>query len=681
MKRYKRTLWIMLGVIAGLIVGGGIWTLAIFDPRVPDPSDKWSTPFSLDQGIKLLETLDSSGPPAFDPKPGDIYFYTSRGPGYGGLLSGVTKPGVAVFNANDPAKDPNAYQSVAWQEYSLPGVEEYFEVHALGVSPDVEWVYIPTARGGAFTGKPDNGRLLVVDARTLKLHQVLQTRGRPHHVKAFHDATGKPLVLAYDFNWMTAASAGAPLRGGSGLYVLDPKNNNRIVGGIDGRGLQGMPYVNFPSPDGKEIWVGIIPPVPRTIGHDLEGWVGVIDTDSYELRQAIGVGKYPVWTSFSADGKFAWVNCAVDNKVYKIDRKTYEVVAKGSAGGGGSYGTTLTWDEKRLWLINKGEGSHNRGTSVSVIDPNIMRPLAEIPTDCIRGDHITLHPDPDRKELWLSCNSSFEVVVVDYEKMKVKTRMPIPGGGSTHSGAFVRFFQNEKGEVVGEMVSDQAGLHGSAMALKKQMLRVALGEELIELKMNKTSFAAGDPLVVDIEMKPSAVTEPDLVALLPQAKVFLQLKELKKGGATTDINVAIPLTKGTVNVIGPNSLLGNVFIPSGMDGAFALVAGITVPGVTEGVPTEVFVIGRNEVSFTVTSGAAVGNVARGELIFKTAGGVGCIACHGPEGRGGTGIAPPNIGASAEKIRDRLATVPAMSFLSLTEQEILDVAAYLQSLPR
>ncbi len=77
-------------------------------------------------------------------------------------------------------------------------------------------------------------------------------------------------------------------------------------------------------------------------------------------------------------------------------------------------------------------------------------------------------------------------------------------------------------------------------------------------------------------------------------------------------------------------------------------------------------------------------LAKGKLVFdKTAGGTGCAYCHGLDGKGagtaGVG-APPNRGASEEKLRNALAGgVPLMTYIKLTEDEITAVVTYLKYL--
>lgn len=76
--------------------------------------------------------------------------------------------------------------------------------------------------------------------------------------------------------------------------------------------------------------------------------------------------------------------------------------------------------------------------------------------------------------------------------------------------------------------------------------------------------------------------------------------------------------------------------------------------------------------------AADAVLARGKEIFeKTAGGVGCAACHGMDGKGSSCIgAPANRGADEATVRKALATVQMMSIVKLTDDEIKAVVAYL-----
>jgi mono/diheme cytochrome c family protein len=73
----------------------------------------------------------------------------------------------------------------------------------------------------------------------------------------------------------------------------------------------------------------------------------------------------------------------------------------------------------------------------------------------------------------------------------------------------------------------------------------------------------------------------------------------------------------------------------------------------------------------------------GRTIFeKTAGGVGCAACHGIDARGGVQFKAPDIrGADEMRVRAALAGVSVMSRIMLNDAEIAAVVAHLQALNR
>lgn len=72
-----------------------------------------------------------------------------------------------------------------------------------------------------------------------------------------------------------------------------------------------------------------------------------------------------------------------------------------------------------------------------------------------------------------------------------------------------------------------------------------------------------------------------------------------------------------------------------------------------------------------------GLITEGRTIFeKTAGGVGCAACHGHFAMGDLKIGPNIRGASPERIQGGLAARDAMAFIRLTDEELTAVAAFL-----
>lgn len=461
-----KNLRIALIVTLLIAIAGGVTVWNATQPviEVQAQNDGWETDFSKNLGVTLLAEFDSSGPPAWDPGAHPLVFFTTEGPGYSGLMSGLTEPGVAIIDA--VTKEP-----VASASFELEGVEAYFEPHGLGVSPDGRWIYLPTGTNPGF-GAVGGGRLLIIDALTLKLNKVLAVPTNPHHAKAFTDAAGNSRVLAYTFRE-------------GGFYVLDHKDDNRVVGGVENGQLQGRGYLAFVSPDGKWMFISTRPPrgVPG------EGFIAVVDTSNWEVVTRLDAfDSDPIWVAFTADSQTAYITGGHSSVLVRINMEgdnpnVWTVDGGTSAAAIGPYGAHLNWDEDEIWTVSKGEGAHNRGISLGLVNPTIMRPppirawtpgsVGEFFTGCMRGDHGTLHPDPDLEELWVTCNGSFEIVVWDMFAREVIDRIPMPNGGSTHSGAFVQYEAGPMGEFFGEVVSDQNGLQGSALELKKELLGIA----------------------------------------------------------------------------------------------------------------------------------------------------------------------------------------------------------------
>lgn len=425
-------------------------------------SDKWTTPMAKKLGVQLEKTFDSSGPDAWNPKEHPLVFITSEGPGYGGLLSGVKLPGFVIIDANTKkVVTSQSYDVLSW------GWKSVFEPHGLGVSMDGKWIYLPTGEGSFATH--DHGRLLIINARTLKVDKVLKLQSNAHHAKAFRRSDGKQLVLIESFG------------GKQPTFILDPADDNKVFGGWTKEEMEGKPsYLNFVSPDGREIFAGVggeFTP-PATVG-GRQSAIARIDTMTWKRKgNLIPIPDGDViWTAFTADGKYAYIDGADGSNVFKYDRAQDKVVAYAHAGVQGPYGIHFGWDDRYLYTIGKGEASHNRGKVVGLVDTALMGkpggalPMDEFTTNCVRGDHATLHPDPDANELWITCNASFEVAVFDLDQKKVTARIPTPHGGSTHSGAFVKYSGWN-----GEVVSDQNGLHGPALAAKRHLLGLDGGQ-------------------------------------------------------------------------------------------------------------------------------------------------------------------------------------------------------------
>jgi hypothetical protein len=415
----------------------------------------WATEYSEKVGVTLEYQFDSSGPDAWDSEAHPLVFITSEGPGYGGLLSGVTLPGFAIIDADTREVVTSAnYDVLSW------GWKNVFEPHGLGVSPDGQWIYLPTGEGSFTTMGEHAGRFLVINARTLKLDKVIRLQGQAHHSKAYRTPAGEQRVMLYGWS--------------QPLFVLDPDDDNRVVGSISHQEQGSEAYMYFASPDGNQI-IGTGRYRDFDMRRELaDNPIWIIDPETWTVKEWLRVpDSAPVWVSYTSDSKTAYISGARGSIVMRVNLETMHFEIEQRSGVDGPYGVHFGWDDRILYTIGKGEESHNRGKMLGIVDTATFdipgsRALNQYYTGCIRGDHGTLHPDPDANELWISCNASFEVVIFDLDLKDVTARIPLPNGGSTHSGAFVAYADGWNS--AGEVLSDHNGLHGEALEIKRKLV-------------------------------------------------------------------------------------------------------------------------------------------------------------------------------------------------------------------
>jgi DNA-binding beta-propeller fold protein YncE len=437
-----------LVIVAAACVAAVAWGLSSRESgSVLAQQDTWATAEARRLGVRLIEARDASGSPAYPVAPGDILFITNSGTGY---ASKNPKNSVVIINAT--TKKPIAMSDLD------PMYSARLGSHGIGVSLDGRYTYLPsmTSIGAAEGSTPEY--MVILDTRTLKIHQVLATGGTPHHAKAFRNAAGRELMFIEHFNWNTPNSAG------KGFYVLDPKDNNKVLGGMLTGDLHGNPYSCFSTPDGRFVYCSVPPPNRQELGRFVDGWLAKIDTATWKTVQSVAMHKYPLWTVFSNDGKWAWVTNSEDDKVLKVqrgadDKERDKVVAEVPTGGG-PYGMRMSIDDKEVWVANKGEGGP-AGKTITIIDAENNAVKATVDTGCLRNDHIIM--SPDGSEMWATCNESHDIVVVDAKTHAIKARVPMPNGGDSHGGIFVAYSRSGN-DVAAEVVSDQNGLHGTALA-------------------------------------------------------------------------------------------------------------------------------------------------------------------------------------------------------------------------
>lgn len=426
-----------------------------FTPATAQDSDVWGTSWSRSFGVELESTSRSSGASAWNPEDHPSVFIATDGLGFRGLMGGTSiqskQPGIVIIDADTHEIVTSVHYNVlSW------GWEDAYEPHGLGASPDGAWIYLPTGERRA--DRTIIGRLLIINAKTLKVDKVLSMPGKPHLIKAFDDASGNARILIEGFNSDKLPS-----------FVLDPNDDNRVVGGWNHDQIGDIrSSVNFVDFDGGSVLV--VGRAPRSSENAGTYAVG-IDTETWQPAFRIRLPDItPLWVTFSADNKYAYMNDSRGNAVVQYDRATNEIVALAPSGIEKPYGAHFDWQDRYLFSVGEDPTSQTRGRAIGVIDTRLLGASsdagqASYPVVCNRANHATLHPNPDVNELWITCDATGEILVFDMAARSVTARIALPDGGSIHPGSFVNYLGWD-----GEVVSDLNGLRGSALLLKRQRL-------------------------------------------------------------------------------------------------------------------------------------------------------------------------------------------------------------------
>lgn len=386
-------------------------------------------------GVIVSDMIPAKGKPILNPKSGDLWFFSNTSTTWGATN---TKNAVWVIDA----KTKKTVAEVA------PFDGEGASSHGIAVSGDGRYIYLP------MLGKDNH--VNVMDGRTLEVVQTITTLGRPHHWKLWEDPNSKKaLIIGEDFNWSFS---------GSGIYAFDPSQNNALVGGMSNGDFQGNPYVTTPSPDGSFIVVSVPAPIPA-FRDKMDGWVAKINPKTWKV---IGMTpmKDPLWAEVSLDNKYAYVTSGGDAKIYKIDLSTMKIEHEVQTGPG-PWGARLSYDGTKIYTADKGEGPgyNQQGHTSTIIDVETMG-VVKVVNIGKTTDHAIL--SPDGKEVWYTSNAERSIYVLDTATDEIKEVIKDPADGDTHGGVFVQYKDDGKGGVIGEVVADFSGLHGSALAAQRK---------------------------------------------------------------------------------------------------------------------------------------------------------------------------------------------------------------------
>lgn len=371
-------------------------------------------------------------PTSYAPKPGDLLFYTNGSVSYN---SQAKHPWVVIIDAKTK-------KIVAANE--IPEMDS--SPHGIGVAEDGTKLYIPAGIAASIPGfgsvpggavKFGNG-VTVVDAKTLKTLKNIPTLDAPHHIQVLDDRT--MMVDEWGVKQVMAT-----------VDVASDKITHEIAADAFGKGAR--PYIGFASPDGQYIYETVRPAVDAGT---TEAWIARIKLSDWSTEKVVDIGGGLVWTTFSRDGRWAYVTVPDEDMLAKVDLQAKKVVAR-AATGRGPYGVTLSPDEKTAYVVSKGEGGRGqRGGTYVMIDVESMRTLKEVPS-CLafvcQADHAVI--SPDGAEYWIDNNMGY-LDVFDAKSGDLKAEVTMPLLADPHGGTFVQYDQAGKGHVV----MDLGGPHG-----------------------------------------------------------------------------------------------------------------------------------------------------------------------------------------------------------------------------
>jgi hypothetical protein len=416
----------------------------------------WANAESERGGLYLVADFDSEGPDAWDPAEHPLVYITSESnfnPNPNKTIEGA----FAGFHLID------AYTKEVFADHigvTSPKASDFRSgPHGTVISPDGKWAYYGWSEVDDSETKM-TGYLAIVNVRTLKIEKLLrqesrfrgaQRSQRLHHVQACETADGRQRVLAM---WGFGADGGPH-------YVLNPDDDNRVERSItyDDVQVMGHPFIT-PDPTCTYTYVSIGSPEIRSSEYMAAAGVAKLNMDDGSLVNIMGTGNHPIGITHSADGLFTYVVDGHGSEVYKIDNEKNEVIGRTSAGVAGPYGIAMNWDESMIFTVGKGEGTHNRGAVLGVIDGKLFsafRGLEQMPIwlggSASSVDHAILHPDPEVNELWVSNMNGWDTIVLDLETLSPTDHILTPNGGDTHSGGFVRY----EPDWTGQLMADQGG--------------------------------------------------------------------------------------------------------------------------------------------------------------------------------------------------------------------------------
>ncbi|MEK6608772.1 MAG: hypothetical protein AABZ30_14020 [Myxococcota bacterium] len=403
-------------------------------------------------GVYTAETFDSTGDDVLPDTTNHTYIYVNTGKSF---LATATKNGVHVFDydameacieSGTGCPTDNVFLPSASAELDTPIPEgatgTNWSSHALGVSPDGQWVYeaylVPYTRYSFrdySANFPEPATWFhKLNARTLKPEKRIECGGPTHHINIVEDQDDNEHMYTECYSQ-------------AGVFWWDPTDDDAVAKVFPYGKFEGYPYLSFYTPP-LEFINATDPPryqVTTVMGHlnnyvgldgqthEIPGNVQFVNMETEKEEAVVATGPFPIWVIFSQDGRRAWTTSAEDDTVRRLDltlnamtSQLKVTVAAEIRVGPGPYGLALNEDETKVFVDDKAEGvragmTSVHGSTISVIDADsssdtyddVLYTIA-LSTDAAaephRPDHVYLAPD---NRMWQCSNANQTCQVLD----------------------------------------------------------------------------------------------------------------------------------------------------------------------------------------------------------------------------------------------------------------------------
>lgn len=206
-------------------------------------------------------------------------------------------------------------------------------------------------------------------------------------------------------------------------------------------------------------------------GEHVPSSVSVVYTPDLVEVDQVATCTMPHGMRLSPDGLFAYSMCMMDDQLVEIDTRTFEVSRRFSVASGHE-GPLTDYDPGQI--LTGSSGMRAAGGGMAGMDHAAMDHGATEPT-C---SPTWAQPSPDGREVFVACNKSDEILVVDRERWAVDRRFPAgrapynlgvtPDGrvlvASLKGAGQVQFFDAATGRSLAVVPSTTTVTHGVAVS-------------------------------------------------------------------------------------------------------------------------------------------------------------------------------------------------------------------------